>query len=146
MHKLHKSSLMIAEQRGLGYKMKGCVAAGMAEDWSQEQSCDGLPCVNDGTEKQKEQGSAASFPATLDNAVDHIGPSSGSARICHTDALNVETMNRLDELSREIENCWTWMKATYLDDEQWLSRVRRDRLGEWIGIRTDLDVKALRSV
>ena len=62
----------------------------MAEDWSQEQSCDGLPCVNDGTEKQKDEGSAASFSTTLDNAVDHIGPSSGSARICHTDALNVE--------------------------------------------------------
>ena len=56
---------MVAEQRGLEYKMKGCVVAGMAEDWSQEQSCDGLPCVNDGTEKQKEEGSAASFPATV---------------------------------------------------------------------------------
>ena len=25
-------------------------------------------------------------------------------------------MNHLGELSREAENCWTWMKATYLDD------------------------------
>ena len=46
------------EQRGLRYKAKDCVAARMAEDWKQEQSCDRSPC-------------------------------------------------------------WTWMKATYLDDEQW---------------------------
>ena len=75
--------------------------------------------MNDGTEKQKEQDSVASFSATLDIAVNHIGPSSDSASICRTDALNMETMNRLDELSREIKNCWTWMKATHLDDEQW---------------------------
>ena len=29
----------------------------------------------------------------------------------------MKMMNHLDELSREAENCWTWMKATYLDDE-----------------------------
>ena len=46
------------EQRGLKYKAKDCVAARMAEDWNQEQSCDRSPC-------------------------------------------------------------WTWMKATCLDDEQW---------------------------
>ena len=69
--------------------------------------------------EEKEEDSVASFPATLDNTVDHIGPSGDSASICHTDALNMETMNRLDELSREIENCWFWMNATYLDDEQW---------------------------
>ena len=114
-----KEKLEDEEQRVLGHKMKDCVAAGMAEDWSQEKSCDEPPFVNDGTEKQEEEDRVASFPATLDNAVDHNGPSSDSASICHTDALNMETMNRLDELSREIENCWTWMKATYLDDEQW---------------------------
>ena len=119
MRKLYKSFHMVSEQRGLGYKTKGCVAARMAEDWNQEHSCGGLRCVNDGTEKQKDEGSAASFPTTLDNAVDHIGPSSGSARICHTDALNVETVNHLYELSRKIENCFTWMKGTDLDDEQW---------------------------
>ena len=34
------------------------------------------------------------------------------------DAL-MKTMNRLDELSREAENCWARMKAMYLDDEKW---------------------------
>ena len=69
-------------------------------------------------EKQKEEDSLASFPAALDNAVDHVGSSSDSADICRMDTL-VKTMNRLDELSREAENCWAWMKATYVDDEKW---------------------------
>ena len=59
------------EQRGLGYKTKGSVAARMTEDRSQEQSCDELPCVNDGTEKQKDGGSAASFPTTLERSGPH---------------------------------------------------------------------------
>ena len=69
-------------------------------------------------EKQKEEDSLASFPAALDNAVDHVGSSSDSADICRMDTL-MKTMNRLDELSREAENCWAWMKATYVDDEKW---------------------------
>ena len=60
----------------------------------------------------------ASFPAVLNNAVDRAGSSNESADICHTNTL-MKTMNRLDELSRVAENCWAWMKATYLDDEKW---------------------------
>ena len=60
-----------------------------------------------------------SFPAALNNAVNnHAGSSNESADICRTNTL-MKTMNRLDELSREAENCWAWMKATYLNDEKW---------------------------
>ena len=69
--------------------------------------------------KQKEEDSVASFPAVLmNNAVDHGGSSNESADICRTNTL-MKTMNRLDELSREAENCLARMKATYLDDEKW---------------------------
>ena len=69
-------------------------------------------------EKREEGDRATSFPATLDNAVDNVGSSSDGGGIGHMDAL-MKTMNRLDEFSREAENCWAWMKATYLDDEKW---------------------------
>ena len=73
-------------------------------------------------EKWEEEDGAPSFPAALDSRVSNVGSSSDSAGIGHMDAL-MKTMNRLDELSREAENCWAWMKATYLDDEKWY-RVR----------------------
>ena len=79
-------------------------------------------------EKQKEEGGVASFPAALDDAVDHFGSSSDSAGNCRMDTL-MKTMNRLDELSREAENCWAWMKATYLDDEKWYRVLRRGEHG-----------------
>ena len=69
-------------------------------------------------EKREEEDGAASFPAALDSGVGNVGSSSDSAGIGHMDAL-MKTMNRLDELSREAENCWAWMKATYLDDGKW---------------------------
>ena len=51
-------------------------------------------------EKQKAEDSVAdsvaSFPAALNNAVDHAGSSSDSAGICRMDTL-MKTMNRLDE-------------------------------------------------
>ena len=69
-------------------------------------------------EKREEEDGAPSFPAALDSGVGNVGSSSDSAGIGHMDAL-MKTMNRLDELSREAENCWAWMKATYLDDGKW---------------------------
>ena len=69
----------------------------------------------------EEEDSVASFPAVMNNAVGHAGSSNESARICRTNTL-VKTMNHLDELSREADNCWTWMKATNLDDEASLER------------------------
>ena len=69
-------------------------------------------------DEKKEEDRVASFPGALNNAVDHAGSSNESADICRTNTL-MKTMNRLDELSREAENCWAWMKATYLDDEKW---------------------------
>ena len=93
------------------FQMVGKVTAGTSSE--EETLQDKLE-----DEKQKEKDSVASFPAALDNAVDHVGSSSDSAGICRMDAL-MKTMNRLDELSMEAENCWAWMKATYLDDEKW---------------------------
>ena len=91
------------------FQMVGKVTGGMSskEETSKEKFED---------EKQKEEDSVASFPAVLNNAVDHAGSSNESAGICRTNTL-MKTMNHLDELSREAENCWTWMKATCLDDE-----------------------------
>ena len=93
------------------FQMVGKVTAGTSseEETSKEKFED---------EKQKEEDSVASFPAALNNVVDHAGSSNESADICRTNA-QMKTMNRLDELSREAENCWAWMKATYLDDEKW---------------------------
>ena len=93
------------------FQMVGEVTAGTSseEETSKEKLED---------EKQKEKDSETSFPAAVDNAVDRVGSSSDSAGICRMDTL-MKTMNRLDELSREAENCWAWMKATYLNDEKW---------------------------
>ena len=44
-------------------------------------------------EKQKEEDSVASFPAALNNAVNHAGSSNESADICRTNTL-MKTMNR----------------------------------------------------
>ena len=91
------------------FQMVGKVTAGMSsEEETSEEKFEG--------EKQKDEDSVASFPAVLNNAVDHAGSSNESAGICRTNTL-MKTMNHLDELSREAENCWTWMKATCLDDE-----------------------------
>ena len=61
-------------------------------------------------EKREEEDGAPSFRAALDSEVGNVGSSSDSAGIGQMDAL-MKTMNRLDELSREAENCWAWMKA-----------------------------------
>ena len=87
--------------------------------------------------EKREEEDGASFPAALDSGVGNVGSSSDSVGIGHMDAL-MKTMNRLDELSREAENCWAWMKATYLDDEKWY-RVRDEASMEDSTVPVDSD-------